>query len=512
MKSFQKIIAIFLTFSMIFPLAISPHGMAASSIQIEYEEEHPTLTPTENQGRNSTSGGNVGDSDIPSDSPGGIVPDFLRDLWDWGTDMIEEGVNQLQDWIQEGGEALANLIGDIGRAFGDFVSTFAPNLGERITEYSNQLESLITTLTNPDSFLDFLEGLARALFFFSPIGFTAVTLDLLANGLVDLWNAMPDWLQGLLKGIAIGVLVAALIVAGAYALLALGAIALGTFLTVTLLAGIGALASAIYGAIVGGENFNPWVAGGIVFAVVFIPLSGKISSALLSTRVALMLGVRGQLAFSWVLSKLATGWGALSAFLVKYKTGFLIGGLLSSFDQINLLFTDPSSFSLKSLLVDVVTGAAIGGLVAPLAGGFLSLNIAEKLRRVLTASGIGGTLLSLNEWVLDGSVSLSTFVTGALVTGVFFGISPRLLNITQRPFTGSLVIHERNIAALTFEFTFGHLQNTVNKLLKEPIANGFNFIGDKLSNGWDRLFNGNLNNVEHLDTEELQREVENKSS
>lgn len=98
------------------------------------------------------------------------------------------------------------------------------------------------------------------------------------------------------------------------------------------------------------------------------------------------------------------------------------------------------------------------------------------------------------------------------ITGVFFGISPRLLNITQRPFTGSLVIHERNIAALTFEFTFGHLQNTVNKLLKEPIANGFNFIGDKLSNGWDRLFNGNLNNVEHLDTEELQREVENKSS
>lgn len=511
MKSFQKTLSLCLIFLIIFPLAASPYNLEASSIQIEYENEHPMLTPTENDKQDHTSGGNVGGGDVPSGGPGSIIPDFLRDLWDWGTEVIEEGVNQLRDFIREGGEALANLLGDLIHSFGDFVSNFAPNLGERIKEYGNHLENIILSLTNPDSFLDFIEALAQALFLFSPIGYTAVTIDLLANGLVDLWNVMPDWLQGLLKGIAIGLVVAITIVVGAYVLLALGAIALGTFVTVAILAGVGALASAIYGAIVGGENFNPWVAGGIVLGTVFIPLSGKISSALLGTRVAMMLGARGYLAFSWVLSKLAAGWSALSAFVLQYKMSFLIGGILSSFDQINLLFTDPSSFSFTRLLVDMFTGAAIGGLLAPLGGGFLRLNVAEKIKRVLTASGIGGSLLALNEWVLEGSTSFATFVTGAVVSGLFFGIAPRLLSVAQRPFTRSLTNNGKEIAAFTFEFTIGHVQNVFNKFLKEPMANSFHFIGEKISNGWDRLFQGNLNNVEHFDTEQLQREVEKQS-
>ncbi|SFE74300.1 hypothetical protein [Alteribacillus iranensis] len=506
MKSLHKMITIFLVLMMVFPLSSPLNDGFAADVDFDYGEEQPQLTQTESQGRDTGSSGSFpGGGDIPGGGSDGDSPGFWESLWNWGKEVV-----------QEAGHTVAEFIGDAGESLGDAIAEFAPNLGEKIKEYSNHAENVIKGLTNPESLGDFLKTLAAGIFVMTPVGWGAILGDLLASGLTDAWNAMPDWAQGLLKGLAVGLAVAAAIIAGAYLLAALGVIAIGTLLTATVLAGLGALGAAIYGAIAGGENFNPFVAGGIVLGTVFIPLSGKIAGFLLSTRTGLMLGAKGYIAFgrfsSWLIPKLSAGWASVSGFMAANKMGFLIGGTPAFLQHWFTLMENPSAFDLRTALVDIATGALAGGLLAPFGSGFAALSSADKWKRVLSASGIGGGIFALGDWASGNGFSMSSFFTGALITSVFFPLGAQMISFANHTIGRTLNTNQRTAMNHFLDFINGVRQTAFTHFTKGTFIQGFNKLGELISNSWSRLFDGNLSNVDHLDTDQLQNNIDQNTS
>ncbi|SDH74921.1 hypothetical protein SAMN05192534_110121 [Alteribacillus persepolensis] len=506
MTVLHKTAAILMVLCIVFPLAIPVNTTAASDINFDYGEDEPTLTQTEGQGRDTgSSGGNSGGGDIPGGTPKENSPGFWGSIWNWGKEVV-----------QEAGSTVAEFMGDAGESLGDAVSSVAPNLGEKIKEYSNQLEDIIKGLTNPASAGEFFRSLGKGMFALSPIGGGMVLADLLSSGAVDAWNAMPDWAQGLLKGLAVGVGIAAAIIGGAFLLAGLGVIAAGTLLTAAVLAGIGALGAAIYGAIAGGENFSALTASGIVLGTVFIPLSGKIAGAVLSTRMALMLGARAHLAFGsfsgWAMTKLSAGWASISGFLAANKMGFLIGGGIPFAQHVMVLWDDPSAFDMKMALVDIAAGTLTGGLLAGLGSGFMALARADKWKRVLAASGIGGSAAALSDWVLGNGLALSSFLTGALITSIFFPMGAHSMTMANQTIGKALNPKQKTTMNQVINVINGVKQTVFTNHFKKPITDGFHKLGEMFSNGWNRLTEGNLSNVEHVDTEQLQHNIDEKTN
>ncbi|SFL95069.1 hypothetical protein [Salibacterium qingdaonense] len=371
------------------------------------------------------------------------------------------------------------------------------------------MEGIIKGLTNPDSIGDFLKSLGEGLFALSPAGMSQMFADLLSSGAVDAWNAAPDWVQGLLKGLGVGLAIAGAIIGGAL-LLGIG----GTMLAI--LAGIGALGAAIYGAIVGGDNFNALTAGGIVLGTVFIPLGGYSAGALLSTRAAFMLGTRSHLALSrfagWAMTKLSAGWASLSGVFGQMKWGAIVGGGIPSLQHFAILLEDPSAFDMKKALVDITAGTLTGGSLAVLGSGFMAPGLANKLKRVLTASGIGGGASTLGDWALGDGLTLSSFLTGALITAIFFPLGSYSTTMANQTIGKTMTSTQKKNLNIAVDVINGFKQTAFTNTFKKPIMNGFHKLGDMFSNGWNRLMDGNVSNVDHTDTEQLQHDIDEKTN
>ncbi|MGY4689010.1 hypothetical protein [Salibacterium sp. K-3] len=510
MTALYKTAAILMVLCMIFRLAVPVHTTFASDIEFEYEEEAPKLTQTENQGRDTGfSGGNNGGGDIPGGNPGDHSPGFWENLWNWGKETVKEGGSTVAEFIGDKGESLGDFVGNAGESLGDAVSEIAPNLGEKIKEYSEQMEGIIKGLTNPDSIGDFLKSLGEGLFALSPAGMSMMLADLLSSGAVDAWNAAPDWVQGLLKGLGVGLAIAAAIIGGALLLGIAGT-------TLVILAGIGALGAAIYGAIVGGDNFNALTAGAIALGTVFIPLAGKMAGALLSTRAAFMLGTRSHLALSrfagWAMTKLSAGWASLSGLFGQMKWGALINGGISSIPHFVTLIEDPSAFDMKEALVDITTGAIAGGLIGALGSGFMALGLMNKLKRVFTASGIAGGVSMLRDWALGDEVTPSSFLTTALITAIFLPLGSFSTNVANKTIGKTMASTQKKNMNIAVNAMNSVKQTIFSGAFKKPIMNGFHKLGEMISDGWNRLIDGNVSSVDHSDTEQLQHDIDEKTN
>lgn len=165
-------------------------------------------------------------------------------------------------------------------------------------------------------------------------------LKFVAKSIGSLWNSMPNWARGLIKGIAVGIIAAAAIVGLAF---------LGIFGAAAAIAGVvvAIVAGVVYGLIVGGDGFQ-WGQGLLISimaglgAAIFVELAGvavlnklKIFLSFMgeegwtqsTIRSFALGGLVNLTSYSFTHDKL-TLWGIIGSFIVGGITGALYGQAL----------------------------------------------------------------------------------------------------------------------------------------------------------------------------------------
>ncbi|WP_170841145.1 hypothetical protein [Salibacterium halotolerans] len=167
---------------------------------------------------------------------------------------------------------------------------------------------------------------------------------------------------------------------------------------------------------------------------------------------------------------------------------------------------------MKKAVVDITAGAITGGSLAVLGSGFMALGFANKLKRVFAASGIGGSTTALGDWALGNGLTLSSFLTGALITAIFFPWGANSTTMANQTIGKTMTSTQKKKMNIAVDVMNGFKQTAFTNTFKKPIMNGFHKLGDMFSNGWNRLMDGNVNNVDHADTEQLQHNIDEQTN
>lgn len=246
-----------------------------------------------------------------------------------------------------------------------------------------------------------------------------------AKSIGGLWNSMPNWTRGLLKGIVLGLVVATIIVGLAF-LGVFGAVAAIGGVVVALLTGI------MYGLIKGGDGFL-WGQGLLITiiaglgAALFIEIAG----AAVLNKLKIFLSFMGQ--EGWVQSTLRSftlgGLVNLTSYCFTHEN-FTLWGILGSF------------------LVGGMTGALYGEVIAPWLCEARYISLLAKNRRFLPLVGLmkgrlgsflmvnffgGGVVGALTTIIQNGFIGEKTTPTG-LAAGIIAGFVASAL--IRSPYSG----------------------------------------------------------------------------
>lgn len=250
-------------------------------------------------------------------------------------------------------------------------------------------------------------------------------LNFVSQSLSNLWNSMPNWARGLLKGITVGLIAAAAIVGLAF-LGFFGTLAMATGITVAILAGVA------YGLVVGGDGFS-WSKG------LFISIMAGLSAAVLVevAGTVLLNKIKGLLAYmgeeGWVQSTIRSfslgGLVNLTSYCFTHDK-FTIWGIVGSF------------------LVGGMTGALYGEMMVPWLYEARYLSFLSRYRKLLPLAGFmkgrlgrflmlnlfgGGIIGALTTIMQNGFIGERTTPTG-LAAGIISGFVASTLILS--PYSG----------------------------------------------------------------------------